>query len=247
MLIYKITNLINGKVYIGQTVRPLNQRLANHKLYPKSLISNAFKKYGIENFTIETIDTAVNKEELDSKERMWIEHYNSISPNGYNLTKGGGGTLGYKLSKETRLKISRANKGKPSHTKGKVLSEETKRKISISRKGKYSGENNPNYGKTHSLETRRKISEANKGRKLSEVAKRAISEGHKGLVLSEETKAKISASMQSKRRVKNCDTNEIFESITAASKKYSLPKSDIVRVCRGKRKRTGGYRWEYID
>lgn len=134
-----------------------------------------------------------------------------------------------------------------SPNKGKHLSERTKKKISESRIGKYVGVNNPRYGKPHSEETKKKMREMRLGIRLSDKQKKAISDGHKGLKLSEELKAKISANMSSKKKVKNIETNEIFDSLTQAAKSYNLDKSTLAKVCSGKRNMTGGYHWKYID
>ena len=105
MVIYKIINNINGKTYIGQTVRSLSQRVADH-LVSKSYIGNSLRKYGIESFSITVIDHADTREVLNEKERHWIKILNCKHPNGYNLTYGGEGLLGYSHSEETRKKIS---------------------------------------------------------------------------------------------------------------------------------------------
>lgn len=94
MIIYKITNLINGKVYIGQTTRSLKKRWYEHcnefKTRKNCLaIHSAIKTYGKDNFLVEEIDHATDKIDLSKKEQYWIAYYNSISPNGYNLTSGG--------------------------------------------------------------------------------------------------------------------------------------------------------------
>ena len=94
MIVYKITNKINNKVYIGITIRKLNERWNEHR----SRISErkhchlygAMDKYGVENFAIEQIDTATSKEELYSKEEYYIKLFNSNNPDfGYNMTQGG--------------------------------------------------------------------------------------------------------------------------------------------------------------
>lgn len=85
MLIYKITNKINGKVYIGQTIRSLKKRFNEHCNNKKSTISKAIQKYGKENFTIEEIDGANNQSELNYKEWLLIYKFNSLTPNGYNI------------------------------------------------------------------------------------------------------------------------------------------------------------------
>ena len=76
MLIYKITNKLNGKSYIGQTTVSIETRVKAHMR--KSAchgIYRAIQKYGIENFTVEQIDTATTQEELNIKEEKWISYY----------------------------------------------------------------------------------------------------------------------------------------------------------------------------
>lgn len=204
MIIYKITNNINNKIYIGQTVRTLEERVAEHKRKRKLLISKAFRKYGIENFKIEIIDEAKTIEELNDKEFNWIKFYNCITPLGYNQCEGGGNTLGY-------------------HHK-----EESKKKMSKKKSEMYLGKNNPFYGKTHSEEVKSKFSQQRKGRTLSEEWKRKIGES-------------------CSKKVINLDTGEIFNSIKEAAKKYDLKDTHISRVCKGKRNKTGGFKWKYYE
>ena len=100
MWIYKITNIQNNKVYIGQTIRPVKDRFNRHINDALNNIidthfARAIRKYGKENFQIEIIDTAQNQNELNEKERYWIQYYNSVEE-GYNetdaLSKCGGNT-----------------------------------------------------------------------------------------------------------------------------------------------------------
>lgn len=93
--IYKITNVINEKVYIGQTIQTLTKRWWGHwsehcRACPK--LKNSIRKYGKENFTIEIIDTANLIQDLNKKEEFWIKHFNSVEF-GYNLQAGGGNRL----------------------------------------------------------------------------------------------------------------------------------------------------------
>ena len=91
--IYKITNKINNKCYIGQTIKNYEERFRQHQLnYTKEYFSQivlyqAFKKYGIENFNFEPIEE-VEKNQLDEREKYWIKYYDSYY-NGYNSTLGG--------------------------------------------------------------------------------------------------------------------------------------------------------------
>ena len=185
--IYKITNKLNGKVYIGQSI-DIDTRWRQHiNAKDNYAIHNAIKKYGEENFSFEVL-LECPAEMLDAWERDMIALYDCISPKGYNLTEGGGRC---KYSEETRLKMSNARKG--IH-----LSEETRLKMSNIRKGRHLSEEtkikigNAQKGIPRSEEFKRKISEANKGKNLSEEHKRKISESMKGIHRSEETRRKMS-------------------------------------------------------
>lgn len=107
MIVYKITNTINNKIYIGVTTRTLDERWREHKNRVKERTSHlysAFRKYGIENFTIEIIDdTAESQEELFELEKRYIKQYNSNNPDiGYNATIGGDGVKTIELD-ETKV------------------------------------------------------------------------------------------------------------------------------------------------
>ena len=95
MIIYKSTNKITGKIYIGQTTQTLENRIKNHVKESDKNKKRPFllslKKYGIENFIFEVIDCANNLDELNDKEIYWIDYYKSTTPNGYNITGGGQG------------------------------------------------------------------------------------------------------------------------------------------------------------
>ena len=95
MIIYKSTNKITGKIYVGQTTHTLDKRIKSHLKESKMESNRPFmlsiNKYGEDNFIFETIDSADNLDELNDKEIYWINFYNSVSPNGYNVTGGGQG------------------------------------------------------------------------------------------------------------------------------------------------------------
>ena len=100
MFIYKITNIINNKIYIGQSIKPIEKRLKRHIYDAINNVLNthfarAIRKYGPNNFVIEQIDTAETQYELNLKEQYYIIKYDSIN-NGYNETdalyKCGGNT-----------------------------------------------------------------------------------------------------------------------------------------------------------
>lgn len=93
ILIYKITNKINKKIYIGQTTQGLQHRWKGHIISSRNkadnyAFHNAINKYGQENFTLEVVEYCT-QEELDEKEKYYITKYNSLVPNGYNIRLGG--------------------------------------------------------------------------------------------------------------------------------------------------------------
>ena len=111
MVVYKITNLINGKCYIGQTTGNVKYRWRQHKnsskYKNKSILGLAIAKYGKDNFTFEVLENC-SIDQLDDKERYYIKFYNSLTPNGYNMETGGNSLK--KLSKETIHKIKATRK-----------------------------------------------------------------------------------------------------------------------------------------
>lgn len=84
--IYKITNKITNKSYIGQSVRIERCWKEHQQLTSNSVISKAIRKYGVDNFNFEIIETC-SKENLDDREIYWIQYYNTIVPNGYNVAE----------------------------------------------------------------------------------------------------------------------------------------------------------------
>ena len=172
--IYKITNMVNGKVYIGQSV-DIEKRWRRHKnlyLNYDEILYKAMRKYGFENFSFEIL---IECEEglLDLMEIYYIKQYNSFvgwKDNwGYNATTGGGRpSKTISKSKKQREALSKRMKGVPK-------SEEHKRKIGIAHKG----EKNHMWGKIVSEETRKKISEAKTGTTMSSEAKKKMSEANK--------------------------------------------------------------------
>lgn len=128
-VIYLITNTVNGKRYVGQTVRTLRERWQRHCWPSNSArmpVAAAIAKYGKERFTVEIIAKASSQEELNRLEIQYVQTLNTLSPAGYNLRAGEGRG---KTSPEFGAKISRA-------LTGRKASEETRRRLSESHKGK---------------------------------------------------------------------------------------------------------------
>ncbi len=184
-VIYKLTSP-KGKCYIGQTRKDPNKRWNNYKALccrnqPK--LFNALKKYGPENFVYEVIDHCDNQQNLDEKEKYYIQRLDAIK-NGYNQQLGG---YSQKFTPEICKKISatkkRRNKNRIHNWTGKHHTKETKKKLSLLHLGKkkgphteewkkkmserFKGEGNPFFGipffknKKHTKETKKKIADKN--------------------------------------------------------------------------------------
>lgn len=185
MIIYKITNLINNKFYIGQDIKD------NPKYFDSGkIIIKAIKKYGKENFKKEILEVCTDEKHMDEREIFWIKELNATNGKiGYNICEGGktyrsmkgenNPMFGKHLSEETKEKIKEKRKlqkmseeqkeqlrikwsGEENPGKNKSL--ETIEKISKSRKGKCIGEEHPMFGKKHSDETKKHWSETRKGK-----------------------------------------------------------------------------------
>jgi len=190
MVIYKTTNLVNGKQYIG-----MDSKNNPNYLGSGSYLKRAIKKYGKQNFKKEILETCSSHVELIQREEYWLNYYdagnNPIFYNAHNHSYGSP-----KLSEDVIEKIRIANSGVNHSHYGKPKSEETKRKIA-----------NANRGRIPSEETRKKLSDAGRKRIQSEETRKKLSEirksfngktGMYGKKHSEETKQKMREAKKSK-------------------------------------------------
>jgi group I intron endonuclease len=166
MIIYKTTNLVNGKIYIGQDKNNNLSYLGSGKI-----LHLAFRKYGLENFNKEILEVCESIEELNEREKYWISFYDSTNRSiGYNISLGGNGgdTLSKHPNKEEigkrigesnkKLWEDEAYKTNMSEIRKNQITEETREKLS-----KLSnGENNGMHRKSHKVEAKDKMSEARK-------------------------------------------------------------------------------------
>lgn len=216
----------SGKRYVGQTTRPIKERLEAHQQKTSGCraICNAIQKYGWEN--IVKIWYEVPDEDLNDHEKLLEETLGTLAPKGYNLREGGGSRG--KLSEETKQKMSEVRLGvsKSEETKrkmseaqiGKTLSEEIKRKISEAVKG----EKNHSFGIPKSEETRRKLSEVQSGEK-SRSSKQVYQYDLEGRLLGS------------------------YGSTGEAARCLKIDKSHIGRCARGESKTAYGFIWTYAN
>ena len=262
----------NGKVYIGQTCKKPNERWSNGYGYKNQVFYNAIQKYGWENIKHEILFEGLSKSEADEKEVEMISLYNSCDNEfGYNISHGGGGTLGVKPSEETKQKISSSHKGmkrseeskiKQSETlTGRHHSEETKRKIGEANSRRIWSEESrrklseANKGKTLSDETKKKIGEAGKGRTPSEKNREITARNNRERIWTEESRKKSSESHKgipasNRRKVLCVETGVIYDSMQNAAESVGLKShASISYACSGKIQshKAGGYTWVYYD
>jgi len=234
-IIYKITNLINKKVYIGQTTRSFNDRINDYKReLGNEYINNAFKKYGWDNFDFTIIDSAQTINELNSKEIRYIIEYKSNEKEfGYNILSGGKNAS---PGIETLNKMSKAHLGKKQTQEwinkriAKAGTENAKKygKKKTKKDSEELSKKSPKYwlGKKRNVETIKKISETKKNNELSSKQKEIL---------------------EKKVYLKNPQTLELinsFDSTKKASKATGVHQSTISRWCNNGKIKDGIF-WTY--
>jgi group I intron endonuclease len=223
--IYTITNKTDNKIYVGQTVRELETRWKDHlkKRSNCRYLHSALTKYGVDNFVFKLVCITFDNQ-LDDMEIKYIEQYNSLAPNGYNLRRGG-------------------NSG--------THHAETKQKISETLKMRYENgliHSKPNLGKPHSEITKKKLSEANKGKPKSEIMKKKLSEAKKGKRRSQESINKMIISRRKNKIIQfDIEGNRLnsFDSCKEAGEYIGTSLSSICMCCNGHLNTVKGFVWKY--
>ena len=188
-VIYKITHVASGKCYIGKTANDLETRIRSHFTgHGNVYLYYAMQKYGKDAFVYEVLER-VPIHMLNEREIYYIAHFNSMKTNGYNLTEGGEGVSGYKLSDDKRKKQSERMKKRwedPEYREEMSAMSRGENNAMYGRRGKdapaygRTGEKHPMYGKTLSQETLDLMSKKLTGRKHSDETKRKIARAHYG-------------------------------------------------------------------
>lgn len=275
MIVYKATNKINNKVYIGITTKTLEHRKRIHIRDSKTkdtYFYRALRKYGENNFEWEIIDTAETIEELEDLERYYIKLYGSFNnkEKGYNSTSGGHNL--YELTDEEKHNRSERAKGKnnpmygvESPMKGKHFSEEHKNKISNALKNSYRphviGSNNPSAKKVINLDTGEvfeTLSEASKKYGISRQMIGKVCNGYnetaKGFrwAFIEDGVVRYDKLCKSKNKCKIKATHKVtgetyeFKSIRSCAEQLQLNRKTITSILKGQKKNNYDYEFEYI-
>lgn len=252
MIVYKTTNTINGKVYIGQ-----DKNNSPNYLGSGNLIKRAIKKYGKENFLKEILCTCNTIDELNEKERFYINEYSSTNKKiGYNIAVGGtnGVMLNRNHSEKTKMKMRQS-------ALGKKKSEIHCKNISLSKKGKLmSNEERKRRSKFSPLkgikreplsdEVKQKISKSKTGVFPSKETKEKMSKSHMGIKNSFYGKNHSEEYLLTKRKpIIQLDKDDNFinewSSITEASKQLNIKCSGISCVLNGKYKTSGEFKFKF--
>ena len=265
--IYKITNKINNKIYIGAHA---TNNLNDNYMGSGIKIKKSIKKYGIDNFKKEIMYYLESYEEMFKKEKEIITKDFLMREDVYNLAYGGdGGFRGEDSAKKQSLKMKGRKRTLDSRKKQGLTNKGRKDKPEVAQKKadnlkKYKEEHPEVYiNRKRSPESIKKTVDKLKNRKVSleqiEKQKQTMKlyyENHcgpnTGRKFSKETREKMSLSRKNKptnrgRKVRNIDTGEVFPTICAASRFYSILPTGIRDTCIHRQNKCGGFRWEYAD
>lgn len=223
--IYKTTNLINNRVYIGQHKSEVFD--FKYKGSGKILLQ-AFEKYGKDNFKCELIQECFSKDELDQCEKFYIDKYSKLYSDLYNITQGGfgGSASGYISIRNIDGKCKR------------ILPDELDQYVKLG------------YVKGGPLPTQETVlKRANIMKNVVRTPQwcKHISEGQRGKIIPDSSKIKMSNAKNSiKKKVLCVQTGIIYESLSQAEKLTGISRGNIRFCCIGKYKHAGNFQWKYV-
>lgn len=218
MIVYLVTNLKNGKRYVGKTKRDLEKRWREHVTHShggsdEMALYRTIQKHGAESFELSVLEECVDEDALDEAEKRWIRELGTFRRE-YNMTEGGDGLKGYRHTAETRAKMSASRKGKK-------RSAEARANMSRAQKG-------------HSVSdaSREKMRQAKLGTKRSAEDRRKISEGQYVKVAQYDLVGNPIAT---------------YLSLKDAQMITGIQFQNISRACRFPHRTAGGFKWQYVD
>lgn len=218
--VYRATNEINGKIYIGMTTKTLEYRRKKHIEKNKNNqthFKRALRKYGNDNFTWQILFSSKKKKELIDKEIFYIKKYDTFN-NGYNMTLGGEGLFGFSFNEESKMKMSETHKKRAAA--------------------------DPEY----SERSRRILKKMWKNEEYAKKMKKGFSERLKRQWKDEEYRKSQTERMIGGRnpvavKIIRLEDFKIFTSITEAANELSLSESTIRGALNVPTRTAGGFKW----
>lgn len=224
--IYKIKNMINGRIYIGSAIN-FSRRIGEHtgllnkNKHHSAYLQNSWNKHGGDNFIFGLIEQVKHSEDLIAREQCWMD---TLNPE-YNICPTAGSRLGSKSTEETKAKISK-NNGK--YWLGKSIPEDVKKKMSNSSKGC-----------AHSDATKKKISEATSG------------ENHPMYDKKHTSSARAKMAKTKSKPIEQHTLDGVFVRNWSSGKEVQneigFNQGNINKVCLGKYKQAYGFIWKFVS
>ena len=235
-LIYKATNKLNNKSYIGQTIKTLEERQKEHfymafNKNKDTYFYKALRKYGKENFEWEILENNILKEQLNEKEKFWINYYDTFNQ-GYNLTQGGDSTDNLEKWRKENPELAKES-AKLGYKKMKDILK-----------------NNPE------LEQRRKEKATEGMKRYIEEHKKEWKENSYNTYLKHKEQQDNQMKqfhIQQSKKVLCVETGITYPSASEAARQTKISQSNISSCCRGERLSAGKGKnkeklhWKYID
>lgn len=249
----------NNKYYVGITSTSVETRWGNNGIkYKNQLFNRAIEKYGWDNIKHIIVFDNLSKEKAVSLEKKYISKLNSNNINkGYNLTSGGEGSCGIKITDTTRKKLVARSTGESNPFYGKKHSEHTKQTISEKNKGKFIGGKSSRAKAVYCITNNTvydSITTASKALNINRVTISSVCKGKAitagGYIFSYVQENNFVPKIRNDSRWKPVmciETNERFISIQAASDTKHINAKCISDCCNGKQQTAGKLHWKFIE
>lgn len=275
MIIYKAQSKTTGKIYVGQTIRPLNIRKSEHvrsaanitKVAYPTPFQRAMSLEGSGNFEWEILEICADSAHMNEREKFYIKLLDTLDPKGLNSTSGG--YMGADMSEDIRRRIGEGMtkvhqdpayqarvypklKGHAPPNKGVPMSDTQKIKVSAAKKAIYADPEyiNPNIGQKRTGATLSNVRDGHKRRKMPKGD--AWSAAHAGQY-TEEVRLKMRATKLGKKptntkQILCIETGQIFNGLTETAQMLGINRQSIYLQIQGKLKKVGGkYTFKYVE
>jgi len=262
MIIYRITNLLSQKSYIGQTTGSLSVCWNDHCFSKRknNAITSAIKKYGKENFKIEEIAKAETQDQLNKLEKFYIEELHTLAPEGYNLKTGGQINNRYTQQSKDKMRIAKLGTTVPQSTRDKMSATHKQRfmlnpalREERSRQSKQCWQD-PEY-RNNLLEQRKEYwadldHRLDAGKRVHNLLqdpeyRRHVSEGVQRAYEHGTLRENLKKAMEKHKRPVVDSDGYTYPSVKEAAAACNTRGSSIIKCIQGKYKSAGGKTWSY--